>query len=79
MKNDVFRIISQVFGIRLNEVDEQSSMDNVVSWDSLRQINLILALEDEYSVEFTDAEVAAMTSAKSVLETLKKHCVTDSD
>ena len=34
-----------------------TSMDTVESWDSLSQMNLVLALEDEFGIEIPDLEI----------------------
>ena len=49
--------------------------DTIKSWDSLKHINLVLALEEEFGVSIPDEEAANITSytlIKLVLEELKK-------
>ena len=57
--------------IPVEQLNMQSSTDTVESWDSLRQMNLILALEEEFSLAFTDEEIVDMQSVEIVVETLK--------
>jgi acyl carrier protein len=54
---------------------ETASTETVETWDSLHHMNLVAALEDEFSIELEPDEVMDMTSYKAVLETLKKHGV----
>ncbi|MES2151908.1 MAG: phosphopantetheine-binding protein [Pseudomonadota bacterium] len=54
-------------------IGEDASMDNVESWDSLRHMNLVLALEDEFKVSIPDDDAGNITSyrlIKLVLEEL---------
>jgi acyl carrier protein len=37
-------------------------MDNVPSWDSLKHMNLVLALEEEFKVSIPDEDAANITS-----------------
>ncbi len=73
MKDKVLRIVSQVMGIPLEQVDEDSSPDTVESWDSLKHMNLILALEEGFNMNFTDNEIVEMLSVGIIMETLKEH------
>ena len=61
----------------MNEIFETSGLDTSVSqsscetWDSLHHLNLIMALEEEFDVEFEPEEIAKMTdfsSVKSMIE-----------
>jgi len=74
MDNHVKNVMSAVFEIPINEIDHNSSPDNVESWDSLKHMNLVVALEEEFNIEFTDDEIVKMMNLSqiksSVLEKL---------
>lgn len=72
MKERVFQTVSQIFGIPLEEIDEQSSPETIGSWDSLKHMNLVLALEEEFGVKFTDEEIMSMVSVELILGTLNR-------
>ena len=66
MKN----IMSVVFEIPEEQIKDNSSPDTIESWDSLKHMNLIIALEEEFEVEFTDNEIYEMmnyTLIKSII------------
>jgi len=44
------RIISEMFGIPVDEIDDDSSPDTIPAWDSMAHINLILSLESEFDL-----------------------------
>ena len=44
-----------------------TSMDTVESWDSLSQMNLVLALEDEFGIEIPDLEIQNMISVNLIV------------
>lgn len=62
--------LKQVMAIILNinpaEITADASMDTIASWDSLRHMNLVLALEDEFQVQIPDEEAANITSYKLI-------------
>jgi acyl carrier protein len=71
LKEQVFRIISQVMNVSSEEVNEGSSPESLERWDSFQHINLVLALEEEFKIRFTDEEIIQMRNASMILETLR--------
>jgi len=58
--------------VPLEQLNEESSPDNVKNWDSLKHMNLILALEEEFDVSFSDEEIVELLSVEIIVETLKE-------
>lgn len=55
-------VMAAVLQVDVVYIDEQSSADTIPGWDSLKHINLILALEQEFGVSFPDEDVANLSS-----------------
>lgn len=70
LKERVFRIISQLMNVPFQEINERSSPENLEKWDSFQHMNLILALEEEFKIKFTDEEIVRMGNASIILEAL---------
>jgi acyl carrier protein len=66
LKEKILNAMSLVFEVPMNEINEDSSTDSIESWDSLRQLNLILALEEEFGISIPDEEVGNMVNYKIV-------------
>lgn len=71
MKDKLLRIISNIMNIPIERLNEESSPDNVESWDSLKHLNLILAIEQEFNVVLSDEEIIEMMNVQVILEILK--------
>ena len=71
MKERVIKVFSQVMGVPVESINEDSSPDTLEAWDSLKHMNLILALEEEFSVQFKDEEVVEMLSVGLVILVLE--------
>jgi len=54
--------MSKVLGVEVDEIGDDSSPDTIDNWDSLRHMNLILALEQEFGVTIGDEEVSTLIS-----------------
>jgi acyl carrier protein len=59
-------VMSAVFEIPLESISDDSSYDNIENWDSLRHLNLILALEEEFEVSIPDEEVGNLLNYKLI-------------
>lgn len=64
-------IISDVTHFPPDEIDENSTHETVEGWDSLAQINVIVAVEAEFGVFFTPDEVYELNSVQKILDALK--------
>jgi acyl carrier protein len=72
MKDRILKVLSQVLNVPVEQLDEESSPDTLENWDSLKHMNLILALEETFAVAFSDDEVVEMLSVGKIVETVEK-------
>ena len=70
MEAAVFEIISQVMNVPREEINGDSSPDTIASWDSLNHMNLVISLEEEYSVKFSDEAIVKMLDVTTILNEL---------
>lgn len=61
-KERLKKIMSAVIGVDISRIDEESSTDNIEEWDSLKHINLIISVEQEFKISLPDEEIASLTS-----------------
>lgn len=77
MLNESFlkQVMATLLNVDAASIGPDASMDTIPSWDSLRHMNLVLALEDEFKVSIPDDDAGNITSyqlIKLVLEDLLK-------
>ncbi len=72
MEQRVFTVIAQVVGVPIEEVTLESSPDTIDQWDSLKHMNVIMALEQEFDVQFSEEQIVYLENVELVLETLKE-------
>ena len=72
MPKNVEQMVRDVMSIILNlnaaEINDNTSIDNTPGWDSANHINLVLALEDEFSISFEVSEFELMVSYFDVVQ-----------
>lgn len=59
-------VMSAVFDVRFESITDTSSADDIESWDSLRHLNLILGLEEEFDITIPDEEVGNLINFKLI-------------
>jgi acyl carrier protein len=62
MEHNLKTVMGIVLGIPADSINDDTSMDTVDSWDSLKHLNLVLAIEEEFGVSIPDEDVANITS-----------------
>ena len=68
-------IIAEQLSLDAESVTEPSSFKEDLGADSLDLFELVMALEDEYSVEIPAEELEKMSTVGDVMEYLKNHGV----
>ena len=70
MKERVLKVFSQVMNVPVDVISINSSPDTISEWDSLKHMNLILALEEEFKIQFNDAQIVEMLSIGDLVDTI---------
>lgn len=60
------QIMSTVFDVPIEDIIEDALTDTIENWDSLRHLNLILALEEEFAITIPDEEVGNLVNYKLI-------------
>lgn len=55
-------IASDVFGVPADKLSVESSPESIESWDSMQHLNLVLAIEERFGVQFEPEEIEEMKS-----------------
>lgn len=55
-------VMAAVFFCRPEDIHDGLNQDNFPAWDSLRHMNLVLALEEEFELTLPDEEAPHLTS-----------------
>lgn len=66
MENQLKKIFKSLFNINEQDICDDTSPDNIEQWDSLSHMKLILAIENEFSVEFDEEEFANMSTFRII-------------
>lgn len=65
-ENNLKQVMATLLTVDVSAIGEDASMDTLPTWDSLRHMNLVLALEEEFKVAIPDEDAGNITSYKLI-------------
>jgi acyl carrier protein len=68
-------VLARVMEEPADSFTDDSSPDTVLNWTSLRNVTLLVEIENEFDVRFSNAEMAAMRSMGDIRAALAKRGV----
>lgn len=71
-REKVFKVISQVMNYPVENINADSSPDNIEGWDSMSAMNLVLALEEAFDLQFKDEHLMEMMNAGLIVEVINE-------
>ncbi|MBA5247448.1 acyl carrier protein [Marnyiella aurantia] len=71
METRIKNVMASVFEMPAEQINAESSPDNIENWDSLKHLNLVVALEEEFDIEFDDDEALELMSFSSIYDLVK--------
>ncbi|WP_300908394.1 acyl carrier protein [uncultured Desulfovibrio sp.] len=64
-------LLADVFGVRESEIAAETVKEDVESWDSLKQMDLVMSLERAYDLTLDIQDIVAMTSVAAIAQVLR--------
>jgi acyl carrier protein len=56
------QVLADVLDLEVSEISETASVDTIEKWDSLKHLNLVLALEEKFGVTLTEEQTVQILS-----------------
>jgi len=73
MNERLIQILSDALGIAPDALGNDPSMDTIAAWDSVAHLNIVMSIEQEFSVQFSPDELMELRSASALADALRKH------
>jgi acyl carrier protein len=64
--------LADIFQVSAAQITPMSSPDTIENWDSLNHLNVVLALEQEFSIQFMPEEIEELLSVECIAALLDK-------
>lgn len=72
INDKLIEIFIDIFDLTPNQVTSSLKKDDVVKWDSLAQMELVIALERKFDINLNIEEVVKLDSMKEIIKLLDK-------
>lgn len=76
MRDHVKRLMARTFGIAERQIPDDSGLNGLPEWDSLRHLQLMLALEMEFGVRISTEEMLELVSLEAIEAFVRGHGAT---
>lgn len=72
LKSDLEKIFRKVFKTKPNESVESAELGSFQNWDSLQHFNLLMSIEHELQIDFSEEDAMGLTNFRDIFETVKR-------
>lgn len=69
MEERVIQVISSIINQPIEEL--RNKLNEIDLWDSLNKVEIIIALEDEFDISFTQEEISKINTINEACELIK--------
>ncbi len=66
MEDRIKKVIADVLLLEVDQIDDNASPETVDTWDSMNQMNIVMALEEEFEIQISDDDVIEMLNIKLI-------------
>jgi acyl carrier protein len=70
---EIREIMSKVFEIDVPEISNNANQKEIMKWDSLQHLNLIVEIEDKYDISIDPEDISAMVNVEKIIEVVNKY------
>lgn len=71
MNKKLAEVLAEIFGLPVTEIHPEMQKSDVGTWDSLKQMDLVLSLEREYGIALDIPDILRMSSVAEIMAVLK--------
>lgn len=70
MNKRLISVLAEVFGLRADQIVPELNKEDVGSWDSLKQMDLVMSLEREFSISLEIPDIVRLNSVANIIDVL---------
>lgn len=70
MNKRLAAVLAEVFGLRVGDIHPDLTKSEVGTWDSLKQMDLVMSLEREYEITIDIPDIKRMMSVAEIIAVL---------
>ena len=71
-EQEIIKFIADVLEVPIDKLDIDADMEEIETWDSLHNVMLFAALEDEYDIDIPDEDMFDLVNVRAIVEEVIK-------
>lgn len=71
MEQRIRQTLSDVLGLDVGDIQPSTSRANTAAWDSLKHIEVVMALEAEFDISLSVEEIEGLNSVADITRTVQ--------
>ena len=71
LENRVLKILETILDLSEEDLSLESSMEDIEEWDSVKMMEIVLALEEEFDLYFSETQLEEMIDMRSIISAIK--------
>ncbi len=72
MNKRLAELLADIFGMRESDIHPELKKADVGTWDSLKQMDLVVSLEKEYAIALDIPDILRMLTVKDIMNVLNE-------
>jgi len=79
MSNRLTMLLATIFDMKSSDIKPTLTKDDIYKWDSLVQMELVTAIENEFAIQMTMNDIVEIDSVQKIINILAKYGVSIND
>ena len=71
MEDKLKKLLSVMLGVEEKLINKNASAETIKGWDSLKQMNIIVAIEEEFDIQFDEEEAILSNNYTSLYKLIQ--------
>ncbi len=71
-EQEIIKFIADVLEVPVEKLDIDADMEKIETWDSLHNVMLFAALEDEYDIDIPDEDMFDLVNVRAIVDEVIK-------
>ena len=72
MEQKVIEIIARILGVDIEDVEMDTSIGDLPGWDSLHHLQIIVELQNEFNVKYSQEDLAELEDVSDLIALTKE-------
>ena len=75
--NKIDELLNDLLEIDITEVDQKADLQQIYGWDSLKQVQLVLGIQNTFNIELSKDEIQSIKSIGEIRRVLSDRGILD--